>query len=149
MPAEPPVEEVLGPSLEPQLTEATNAQGMSQTKCFILESVVKSQMIYEAWSQQKKAEQASPPAPPPLLARRTYGTAEQPGWARHSTELSVEHLAAVPEHAVQVQPAPVQAILVVFASHAVGEPVHELPAHLQPGTLTQVSVVTRLSQVAG
>ena len=79
--------------------------------------------------------------------RGAQGTA-QPGWIAHSTELSVEHLAAVPAHAVQVQPAPVHAMLVSFTSQASGVPVQAEPDHLQPETFTHVSVVTRLPQDA-
>ena len=61
----------------------------------------------------------------------------------------MEHLAAVPAQAVQVQPAPVHAMLVSLASHASGVPEQAPALHLQPGTLTHVSVVTRLAQDAG
>jgi len=56
----------------------------------------------------------------------------QPGWVVHSTELSVEHWAAVPMHAVQAQPALEQVFVLVIDSHAVGVPVHEVPLQLQP-----------------
>jgi hypothetical protein len=67
----------------------------------------------------------------------------------HSTELKLEHLAGVPAQAVQVHAASVHAILVVFTSQALGVPVQEVPLQEQPGTLTQVWVVTRLAHAAG
>ncbi|HYQ45433.1 MAG TPA: hypothetical protein VER11_25780 [Polyangiaceae bacterium] len=74
----------------------------------------------------------------------------QPGWLVHSTELSVEHCAAVPVHAVHVQPASFeQAMAPVFDSHAAAVPVHALPFQLQPLAWLQSAAETWVEQVAG
>ena len=66
-----------------------------------------------------------------LLVVRAYSV--QPGWLVHSTELNVEHWAAVPPQAFQVQPDSLeQARAPVFDSQAAAVPAHELPFQLQP-----------------
>jgi hypothetical protein len=49
---------------------------------------------------------------------------EQPGCIAHWAVESVEHSAAVPEHAVQVQPLDSQMALMVWVLQASGGPLH-------------------------
>lgn len=70
----------------------------------------------------------------------------QPGCVGHSIELKVEHFAALPAQAAQLQPTAAQTTSVLFAEQGSGVPEHE-PLHLQPPL--QLPAVTWVTQAGG
>lgn len=67
----------------------------------------------------------------------------------HWTELKLEHIAAVPAQAAQVQPAAVQLLATAFEAQLSGVPEQAPAFQWQPAALAHASAATWLAQVAG